>query len=965
MRVDFRIDFGYQYLYSRRHYHPVFVWDGELVCTGGEILETYRLEYPYTWFGPVMSARETPLTAPAWQMKTKRGITGLRFVAEVEEEGSFLLSCASCELSFSVRELCAQGRLDFPVGPKYLGCSVTVTLRDHLWFCAPPEEGETVFSREMLGAPLQEHGRMTLAWIAPGEAASWDYEVQESDADVTETLFHIVAMGGHRDAEGERQVHAHFPLELLCDGKSILRYERYYREHDIYVQLLEDDFKRVHVPPGRHTFSLRNHHPEYALGISRIVMREFAYRHGELSLPVWCMAGETVIGKLFSREAGVLAVYAEGKETVVECVPGWNEFTVSLFVGGVCEVRTDTAVCKIEVLDVEEEDIPVKVGYDMTSVPHDRNGFMDYVLDYTYYKRLGNYVVFRSFLDRPPRGEDMLAFGGFCRRHGIYASACLDFDDGCLIRGAGEMFHDCGRHEYPGAVYAFDPTPPYASRDMKEASEKYMEYLKIELDRAHRVHHRAAFGDASGGIRYSYLAGADFVRAETMVGNTMLLLPMARPAAEALGDGNWGVHIAIQHGYQPYHETHLGQYFLSLFQPWMMGAKVIYEEDSLFSLWKEERQAWDDLLVRGKREMTESFFKFAKTHPRRGRCVRRIAYIEGRYAAPFNGFICDTEQDPHYAVWGRFGCDAPEWGHCQPEKGRAVLDVLAPGMSILPLRQRYDRRRFFFAGTPYGDFDCVPIEAGGGYLSQYSLLLHLGWNTMIEEDYAKLLDYVRGGGMLFLSLPQFSTHVGREFLAEMKELALYREGELSELCGFRVLGRGAAYSGQWSARERERMAEPTLSAIPSDSPDEDGEAYLAEIEPAGCEVMAWDSASGAPLLVRHRVGEGFVYTMTVFAYPGHERLQRFSAAWVARLAEESRGDVFLRDPSGEVFYTVWRDGETLTVMLLNTDWTVRGNVKEVMLVSGTAEYPLLCEERTALIVTLKEGKMTQETHRLS
>ena len=49
-----------------------------------------------------------------------------------------------------------------------------------------------------------------------------------------------------------------------------------------------------------------------------------------------------------------------------------------------------------------------------------------------------------------------------------------------------------------------------------------------------------------------------------MVGHTQTLLSQARPAAQALGDGSWGVHIAIQHHYQPYQATHLGQYFLSL-----------------------------------------------------------------------------------------------------------------------------------------------------------------------------------------------------------------------------------------------------------------------------------------------------------------------------------------------------------------------------------------------------------------
>jgi small redox-active disulfide protein 2 len=225
-------------------------------------------------------------------------------------------------------------------------------------------------------------------------------------------------------------------------------------------------------------------------------------------------------------------------------------------------------------------------------------------------------------------------------------------------------------------------------------------------------------------------------------------------------------------------------------QPWAMGAETIYEEDSLFNIFTEERIAWDDLLTKGKRDMTRDFFKFAKTHPRKGKNVRNIGFIEGRYAAPFNGFICDTEQDPHYSVWGKYGSNDPMWAHLQPEKCHQVLDVLMSGTSTHPLMQDTHKRRFFFAGTPYGDFDSVPVEASADFYKNYKLLLNLGWNTQIEEDYNKNLEYVKAGGVLLTGIPQFSTHTGRDFLADMKDLALWNDGDLSELCGIKVLGAG-------------------------------------------------------------------------------------------------------------------------------------------------------------------------------
>jgi len=413
------------------------------------------------------------------------------------------------------------------------------------------------------------------------------------------------------------------------------------------------------------------------------------------------------------------------------------------------------------------------------------------------------------------------------------------------------------------------------------------------------------------------------------------------------------VHIAMQHPFQPFFETHLGMYYLSLFQPWMMGANMIYEEDSLFQMFKEERQAWDDRLTKGKRDMTREFFRFVKTHPRKGTPTRKIAFVEGRYAAPFNGFICDTDQDPDYAVWGLFGKNDPLWGHRQPEKCRQLLDVLMPGASTQPLRQDFTKRRFFFSGTPYGDFDEVPTEAKPEYFDRYSLLLHLGWNTMIAEDHDKLSRFVNNGGTLLIGLPQFSRHVRRDFLEDMMDLDLWNRGDLTELCGIRVKGPGMRYSGQWNMIGREQAFIPELSGIPSKSPEEDGPCRLARLELAGAEAVIWDAMTGEPLVCRFRKGKGTVYIVTAFAYPGHEALRDVMAFLIARLASENLPETRVDDPSREVFWNEWIESESVRrLMLLNTDWTTAGNGKSVHVESGDIRFETNVVEREAKILTI-------------
>jgi hypothetical protein len=960
MKLNFRIDWGYQYLYSRRHYHPVYVWDGDISCRGGSVEKVFQLDYPVIWFGPGHCAKETLLPAASWKSRTKRGMAGVRIEAEADENAVFHLNTASGSFSFTAKDILEKGRIQLPVGPKYLGCFITVTNTGYYWFRQPLKEGQVALEPEQLGLPVHNWARMHLAWLAPGQTVEFTWEQKDTGADLSELLIHMVLMGvPDYTTEKETQVSANYPFTLLCDGQAVRGCTRYLRDHDIYMQILEDEWQRLALNPGKHTVGIRNDHPEYSMGFSRIVLQQCDFRHGQLSMPRWALVGETLHGCIWSAREEKLALSADGKEITVDAVPGWNEFPICLEKAGDFTAVFGEFTAKTEVYDIPEEEIPVKVGYDMTVVPHDDNGLMDWLLDYTQRTRLGNYVVFRNFGLAPVRADQWQRWGEYCRDHGIWVSSCTEFLEGTLAKAAGDKLHDMGTHEFPGKVYAFDPEEPWQSDDMKQAMEHYIAHLKTEIDPTHGVCPVMAFGDASGGIRYSYMAGVDFVRAETMVGHTQVLLSQARPAAQALGDGRWGVHIAIQHHYQPYQHTHLGQYFLSLMQPWVMGAETIYEEDCLFNMFKEERMAWDDSLTKGKRDMTRQFFKFAKTHPRKGENIRNIAFLEGRYAAPFNGFICDSEQDPHYSVWGLYGNPDPTWGHGQPEKCRQVLDVLMPGASTQPFRQKFDKRRFFFSGTPYGDFDCIPVEAEDTYFNQYRLLLNLGWHSANPEDTAKLHAFAENGGVLLTGIPQFSTHIRRQFLADMEDLSLDCEA-LEALCGIRVLGKGESYCGQWNCSGRRAMEEPELSAMPSDSPDEDGEALLARVELLDAEVVAWDTFTGAPMLVRKPLGKGWVYTFTLWAYPGHERFQKFCAAWVQQLAKDARGDFYAEDPSGEVFWTIWNSGEEKRMYLLNTDWSEPGNGKEVILHWEGQSQPMTVREGVLTVVTVGKNSIHAE-----
>src|SRR5206468_2452598 len=115
-----------------------------------------------------------------------------------------------------------------------------------------------------------------------------------------------------------------------------------------------------------------------------------------------------------------------------------------------------------------------------------------------------------------------------------------------------------------------------------------------------------------------------------------------------------------------------------------------------------------------------------------------------------------------------------------------------------------------------------------------------------------------------IGVPQFSTHLGRDFLLTMEDLALYRGGDIADLCGAKIGGKGVRHCGHWTPTGPNfRDAEcPGTSRVPSVSLDEDGPCYLAEVELKGAEAALIDAISGKPMLLKYELGEGTVYLIT-------------------------------------------------------------------------------------------------------
>ncbi len=126
----------------------------------------------------------------------------------------------------------------------------------------------------------------------------------------------------------------------------------------------------------------------------------------------------------------------------------------------------------------------------------------------------------------------------------------------------------------------------------------------------------------------------------------------------------------------------------------------------------------------------------------------------------------------------------------------------------------------------------------------------------------------------------------------------------------------------------------------------------------GAEVVARDSRSGAPLLIRHRLGKGTAYLLTVWGYPGEENLGGFMRHVLAHLARYAALPIRV-EPADSANYSVsfirqepepiagpsatrYEAGGTPTLINL-TDinwWDIERGLAEHTLVLGASRVPV-------------------------
>lgn len=405
-------------------------------------------------------------------------------------------------------------------------------------------------------------------------------------------------------------------------------------------------------------------------------------------------------------------------------------------------------------------------------------------------------------------------------------------------------------------------------------------------------------------IDYEIAAGTDVPLVEDFAFQHLnLASALSRGLYRQFDLPTWGSHMAHEHySWIPNASEHKFKLFrAAMYQKYMAGCKIIINESGNWFVeaslcedspkfefprvplahnevdWggekpikfvpymEEARKHFDKInyhapVPRRYRKEISDFYDYVKANGTpAGQPETTVAIAKGNYD------LCNHRYSPNSAIGGAYALadKNPAWFEGVPERGwETVRKVFYPLPQVLA---PYPNP--FLSGTPFGQVDIVSFvqdKISADFLgANYKALLFSGWNTSSPQQYETLKTYVADGGTLFISIPQLSTDVKRNY-GDYGAEDLVNGGDFSELCGVKVKGRGKRIYWATAPDGSEELGFKfprrfgVLTTCMGD----------IEITDDSAEVLVVDDEEADPLVLRHKYGKGTVYFLNSWAYPG-------------------------------------------------------------------------------------------------
>lgn len=524
--------------------------------------------------------------------------------------------------------------------------------------------------------------------------------------------------------------------------------------------------------------------------------------------------------------------------------------------------------------------------------------------------------------------EIILRGEGFHRRN-CPSLAKEDFRE--IFAAGGEFYlgrytiGECGGMLYWPREYLLDPCEDIpsaipAGKNCREVHDNYIRFLKKYLAYERENIAEGPFFNVESSIVFPYHveAGIDGLCLEMLPGDPILTLAAIRGTATSSGK-IWGTHIAIQY----YNGVNLDslwmkRWYFSLYLSFLSGAQFIFPESGHYSYkhCNTKQYTFNDPEIRNIRRILRGMVQFSKVHkrPQFGPHIP-VGVIHGNF-------------DGHPGIWNPYA-----WGQVNNGQEWESSDVEKGWFLLRSLRRKRDCFRidgsgeYDFSGNPAaGQYDLVP--SWSKQFAKYPALFFIGYNFMTGELYDKLIEYVRQGGHLLIWLSHFDTAEKRG-----DPVKLFRDGDLSELCGVKIAGRKAktVYGVQFIQPSRIPGRKLPILKPKSDP------IYLGRHEPAVVETVdpnvrtlcgfaagrrrefSLEYKEKNPILIEHPLGNGFVWLVTDFEAPGAVGMGSFSENLLRIVMEGEQTQIHVLAPD-QVRWAHYSEQQWEVLYLLNTDF---------------------------------------------
>ena len=462
--------------------------------------------------------------------------------------------------------------------------------------------------------------------------------------------------------------------------------------------------------------------------------------------------------------------------------------------------------------------------------------------------------------------------------------------------------------------------PPQDFKNMQQAKDNFVRFIRgmTAYDDSIGLK-KTALVEATALSRYELEGGIRTPVLEVLPGDPEKLIAFTRGAAIGYGREAWGGFIACEWygGYRHEDELKKARLELTYKYLYLSGANITLLESGNHEIKSFGYDlGYDSELCRSYRKAQSDFQRFIEENPRPP-CgpVAKVAFVAGNLDG-YTDFMGASS-------WCQFGRE--EWGNGAPEKSWNLLS------EVFRARDWHDPAAFaadrldLNASPAYGCYDVIPAESPLSVYLGYDYIIFAGWNTMTEELYSRLTEYVRGGGVLLLSAAHLSIDPARGAKPD-----IIRGGDLSELFGCRLVGSERLNSGVKFTRDSfvPGLQYPGTRNFWCDALYGAGFATYACSELTGGTVRCMLSDSFRPpakecfpVLVENRLGKGTAILCTALDYPGAPAVYPLYSHVVKALLAASHANCDLKvTGSDRIRYALFFDDKTgeETIYLLNT-----------------------------------------------